>query len=205
MWSAGWAGMFWRPLAMALLLLAAGAAAKTSFSDAVGDGDPDVQLVGWFEADDQLTLHATVAQAEPQPVLRWFWGRGVAGESEPAEWYVVHLQGDANVVAGHGGQSRELQAQFNWTQGVVQVSFQRVDASAGNCTVVAADAAAAHGAGFERTDVAPDGLADLQDAWPTHGPCPAAPAAASSSSKGAPAPGLGLLGLALVALTLRRR
>lgn len=194
------------------LLVAAGASGQLQQGDAEGDGEPDLRAVGWLEpVAGDLAVEAELPGGRgADGWVRLFWARGDAGSPEPAEWYLATVGNTTTVHAGHGGQSRAVTAETNWTASGVSVRFTRIDASAGACTVVAAESGTGAGStsGFERSDVAPDRLETLDEMWPDDGVCPvqSAPPVDTDGEQDSPGLGVVLLSLALVAaLAMRRR
>jgi hypothetical protein len=195
----------WLVLA-ALLLVPAGLA--QAFDDRAGDaGGPDLVDVSWSLGNGTAALSFRLAADRPADgAVRGLLLSGTPGEAEPAEWYAFTLADDAAVRDGIDGGAVAVLAS-GWNGSVATLSFARTSAVEAPCTFVAVQAGTLTGDGFAVSDVVPDGLANLESAWPVDA-CPASrPLGTPPSAPSQDAP-LGLVALAALAVGLvvaRRR
>jgi hypothetical protein len=180
-----------------------------AFDDRRGDADgPDLVEVSWSLDNGTARLSFQLAADRPgEGAVRGLLLLGTPGEADPAEWYAFTLSDDAAVNDGLEGGAVTVLAS-GWNGSVGHLSFERTAAAPAPCSFVAVEVGMLTGDGFSASDVVPDGLANLESAWPVEACPPSRPAGsapAAAESEDAP---LGAVALAAVAIGLimaRRR
>lgn len=197
-----------RPLVAFVLVLGLASAANAKpvwlgHEDARGDGEPDALSVAWA-MDGELVVVVDLAEAPASTTeLHVLWMRGTPGNQSPDEWYVIHVADNAQGLAGHGGQVREIPVNATWSEATLTLRWAPVDRSTAPCILLSAQVGQAEQTGFTPSDAVPDEAIT----WPTDA-CPALvepseglqPAAKSTPFLGAP-----LLGLFVLVLSGQRR
>lgn len=199
----------------ALLLPAVGATTpeppelpSRHLADPGGDGSPDLLGFGYAIMGDfdfkpfNLILTAQVPFAADVEV-RFLWTQ--LGNGTP--WYLVHVAQETQAIAGHDEEF--VSATTTWDAEGLQVSVPLPDDfPVWSCAVLAVEVGRFSATGFERSDIAPDGLQHLSDIAETT-TCPPldeAPASTGKASRKSPVAGLPLIAVALfIGLAAARR
>jgi hypothetical protein len=204
-------------LALGLLVLGAVPAASATeatfgLPDPEGDGGAGdvVTVIGALDERGFVQVLFASGASLQDVSIRGVLVSGAPGSPEPSEWYqftVAAGAATAQVFAAHGT-PREVAANASWNGSIATLRFDRSEASGSGCTFAVVEAGTFGDGGFEVLDVAPQGFASMDAAWPVSA-CPSAGAPLAQDAvvdeKGSPGLALPALALAVAAAASWRR